>query len=111
VGALSALDVKQWPENTPISQAAVTAAWAKKGYSCALWVDAPGQQWLDFVHPTDELVLVWEGTVEFEVEGQRAILGPGDEVFIPARPRHSVWNRGDTVARWFFGYRELPAAP
>lgn len=99
------LSVKQWPQTTPITRENVAAAWSAEDFTCDLWVDPPGQQWLDFVHDTDELVVVREGRLEFEVEGKRAMLGPGDEVFIPAGARHSVWNRGGTTARWFYGYR------
>ena len=91
----------------PPDQGTVAKSWAKDGFDCGLWVDPPGQAWLDFVHSTDERVMVGEGTLDLEVDGVRAILGPGDEAFIPAGAQHSVWNRGSTVARWFFGYRRL----
>lgn len=99
------LQIRHWPQNVPLELSAVALAWADDGFSCDLWVDPPGREWLDFVHATDELVVVKEGRVEFEVEGSRAMLGPGDEVFIPAGSRHSVWNRGSSTARWFYGYR------
>ena len=44
--------------------------WAARGFSCALWIDPPGQRWEDFVHNTDELVLVLEGELEFEINGE-----------------------------------------
>ena len=99
------LAIKHWPNETPLEEATVAEVWARDGFDCGLWVDPPGQEWLDFVHSTDERVVVKEGTIEVEVEGTRALLHPGDEVFIPARSRHSVWNRGTTTARWFYGYR------
>ncbi len=97
----------QVKRRTPPLQASDLAAdWARDGFDCRLWVDPPGQAWLEFVHDTDERVAVNEGTLEFEVGGERAMLKPGDEIFIPAGSRHSVWNRGDTIARWFYGYRQ-----
>lgn len=99
------LEVRRWPQGQPLERQSVARVWSRDGFSCDHWVDPPGQQWLDFVHPTDERVVIKEGSVEFEVEGARAMLGPGDEVFIPATRRHSVWNRGSTVARWFYGYK------
>jgi mannose-6-phosphate isomerase-like protein (cupin superfamily) len=99
------LQVRRWPQGLPLSPRSVAEIWARDGFSCDLWVDPPGQQWLDFVHPTDERVVVKEGRLEFEVEGTRAMLGPGDEVFILAGRRHSVWNRVSTTARWFYGYK------
>ena len=103
-----ALQVSKWPECVPLTLEEVARRWAQEGFDCALWIDPPGQAWIDFVHPTDELVLVKEGTMEFEVEGERIILHPGDQLFIPAGKRHSAWNRGQTTASWFFGYRQQP---
>ena len=97
--------MSRWPEGAPITPQAVAEAWAKDGFDRALWIDPPGQAWLDFVHPTDERVVVQQGRLEFDVEGGRAVLEAGDEVFIPAGKGYSVWNRGDTIARWFYGYR------
>jgi len=102
---MSELEISRWPQDRPLETQSVAEVWARDGFSCDLWVDPPGQQWLDFVHQTDERVVVKEGSVEFEVEGARAMLGPGDEVFIPSGSRHSVWNRGSSTARWYYGYR------
>jgi mannose-6-phosphate isomerase-like protein (cupin superfamily) len=102
---MTELKVSRWPLDQSLDSRTVAEVWARDGFSCDLWVDFPGQEWLDFVHRTDERVVVKEGTLEFEVEGSRAMLGPGDEVFIPAGSRHSVWNRGSSTARWFYGYR------
>lgn len=99
------LSICRWPKDKAIDQNTVAECWAQDGFTCDLWVDPPGQKWLNFVHQTDERVVVKEGRVEFDVEGARATLEPGDEVFIPAGSRHSVWNRGSTTARWFYGYR------
>jgi mannose-6-phosphate isomerase-like protein (cupin superfamily) len=88
-----------------IARGQVASDWAARGFSCDLWVDAPGQRWEGFTHTTDELVLVLEGTMEFEIEGR--ILRPtiGEELLIPAGARHSARNVGSTTARWLYGYR------
>jgi len=83
--------------------------WSVQGYSCGLWIDPPGQEWIDFVHNTDELLLVAQGRLRLEVEGETAELQPGDEVLIPGRANHSVFNIGGTEARWFYGYRRPPS--
>ncbi len=100
------LEVRRWPQDQPLELQMVAEVWAREGHSCDLWVDPPGQQWLDFVHRTDERVVVKEGLIEFEVDGSRATLEPGDEVFIPAGSRHSVWNLCSTTSRWFYGYKQ-----
>ncbi len=79
--------------------------WQARGFSCDLWVDAPGARWEDFVHPVDELVLVLEGSMEFEIEGRIHHPAIGEELFIPAGARHSARNIGRTTARWLYGYR------
>ena len=102
---MSELEIHRWPKGRALDLQTVAESWARDGFTCDLWVDPPGQQWLDFVHSTDERVVVKEGRLEFEVEGARTLLGPGDGVLVPAGCRHSVWNRGVSTARWFYGYR------
>jgi mannose-6-phosphate isomerase-like protein (cupin superfamily) len=99
------LEIRRWPAGQPLEEIKVAEVWKLDGFNCEVWVDPLGQQWLDFIHSTDERVLVKEGKIEFEVAGARAVLGPGDEVLIPAGCWQSVWNRGSSTARWYYGYR------
>lgn len=82
----------------------VSKDWADRGFSCDLWVDQPGQCWEDFVHSTDEIVLVLEGELEFEINGEISHPEIGEELFIPAGAVHSVRNIGASTARWLYGY-------
>ncbi|RMG32558.1 MAG: cupin domain-containing protein [Planctomycetota bacterium] len=84
----------------------VARRWRSRGFSCEVWVDPPGRCWEDFVHATDELVMVLEGQMEFEVEGHVHHPRPGEELLIPAGARHSARNIGLTTARWLYGYKE-----
>jgi len=38
--------------------------WNTRGYSFRIFKDPPGQVWADFVHKTDELVVLAEGQIE-----------------------------------------------
>ncbi len=89
---------------TLVDQSAVAADWRKRGFSCGLWVDRPGQVWADFVHDTDEVVMVVEGEVEFEIAGAVHRPRAGEELLIPAGARHTVRNLGETESRWLYGY-------
>ena len=90
----------------------IAADWASRGFSCELWTDPPGQKWEDFRHATDELVVVLEGQVEFEVAGQVHHPQVGEELLIPAGAVHSARNIGKTTARWLYGYkRAYPGDP
>ena len=88
-----------------IDRQAIAKVWAARGFSCDLWTDPPGQRWENFVHETDELVIVINGDMEFEIDGEVSHPEAGKEVQIPAGATHSVRNIGQTTARWLYGYR------
>ena len=44
--------------------------WNSRGYSFGVFRNPPGQVWADFVHQTDELVVLAEGEIEVEIEGK-----------------------------------------
>ncbi|MCX8072711.1 MAG: cupin domain-containing protein [Candidatus Binatia bacterium] len=83
----------------------VRRRWAERGFSCDVWIDAPGQEWRDFLHATEELVMPIEGQIELEFGGQTFRPQVGEEILIPARTRHTVRNIGRTLARWLYGYK------
>jgi hypothetical protein len=53
-----------------IDQKQVAADWAKRNFSCDLWIDKPRQGWENLTHSTDELMPVLEGKMEFAFVGQ-----------------------------------------
>ena len=79
--------------------------WRDRGFTCELWVDPPEATWEDFVHDTDELVMLLDGQVTIEIAGRILRLEVGQEVMLPAGVRHTVRNVGGTSARWLYGYR------
>jgi quercetin dioxygenase-like cupin family protein len=83
----------------------ISEAWQARGFSCGVWVDPPHQTWEDFTHSVDELVLVLEGNVEFEIDGKIHHPQPGEELLIPARALHSVRNLDNSTSRWLYGYK------
>lgn len=89
----------------PVEIAKVEQDWSERGFSCGLWVDPPGQVWKDYVHATDELLMVVEGEMEVEIDGKPFRLAAGQELFIPARATHRVRKLGNTTARRLYGYR------
>ncbi len=81
--------------------------WAARGFSCGLWVDPPGQVWADFMHDTDELVMLLEGEEEFEMSGKKYRLRAGEEFLIPAGTCHTARNVGKSTSKWLYGYESL----
>ena len=63
--------------------------WHSRGYSLGVFRDPPGQVSADFVHQTDELVVVAEGEIEVEIEGKAERFQIGEMVFIPAK---EIWK-------------------
>jgi len=64
----------------------------------------------DFGHDTDEVVIVVEGEVEFEIAGVTHRPRAGEELLIPAGARHTVRNLGTTESRWLYGYEREKAS-
>ena len=64
--------------------------WNSRGYSFGVFRDRPGQVWADFVHRTDELVVLAEGEIEVEIEGKAERFQIGEMVFIPAK---EIWKK------------------
>jgi mannose-6-phosphate isomerase-like protein (cupin superfamily) len=82
----------------------VKADWQQRGFSCDIWVDPPGQVWPNFVHDTDELVMLIEGEIEISFNGKTLRPQVGEEVLIPKGARHTVVNIGTVTNRWYYGY-------
>jgi mannose-6-phosphate isomerase-like protein (cupin superfamily) len=91
-------------KSAPINRSDVAARWNDRGFSCDLWIDLPGRVWADFVHEVDELVMVVQGRVEFEIDGVFHLPEIGQELLISARALHTVRNLGGTESRWLYGY-------
>ena len=94
----------------PFDSAQVAWDWKTRGFSCAIFTDPPGREWNGFLHDSDQLVTVFEGRLELEIEGRRLILEQGDEAFIPCGARHSVRNISERTTRWFYGYGDIASA-
>jgi quercetin dioxygenase-like cupin family protein len=88
----------------PLDRGKVAQEWGKRGYSCDVFVDPPGREWNDFVHRTNELVVVMDGKLKLDIDGQEIIAEPGDEVFIPKGVCHSVKNVSHASTHWLYGY-------
>ncbi len=87
---------------TPVSANVVKADFP--GFSFGTFRDPPGQIWKDFVHDTDEFVVVAEGSMEIEVAGEKARCGPGDLVRIPAQAAHTLITLSEGGSVWHYGY-------
>ena len=88
-----------------MNQEQIRKNWESRGYSFGVFKDPPGQVWADFLHRTDELVVLAEGEIEIEIEGKSQQPQIHDEVFIPANAIHTVRNIGKTNNVWYYGYK------
>ncbi|HEU4504169.1 MAG TPA: cupin domain-containing protein [Nitrospira sp.] len=83
----------------------VRSNWQSRGFNCDVWTDPPGQTWEDYTHAVDEVVMILEGEVEFEIGEQVLRPSVGEELYIPAGVLHSVRNIGKSTSRWLYGYK------
>lgn len=88
----------------PVDHGAVARDWVQRGYSCSAFTDPPGQEWRDFVHDTNELVMVVDGRLEVSMRGESYTLETGDELYIPRGVTHTVRNVHAGTTRWLYGY-------
>lgn len=89
-----------------INQAEIAAQWKARGFSFGVFTDPPGQEWKDFVHDSDELLVVVQGEMELEMEGRTSRCTIGQEILIPAKAVHTVRNVGKTGSQWLYGYKQ-----
>ena len=88
-----------------MNQDEIRENWESRRYSFGVFKDPPGRVWADFVHRTDEIVVLAGGDIEIEIEGKSQQPQIGEEVFIPANAIHTVRNIGKTNNVWYFGYK------
>ncbi len=81
--------------------------WNSRGHTFGIFKDPPGQVWADFVHKTDELVVLTEAEIEIEIEGKSRRPKIGEEVFIPANATHKLRNLGSVGNVWYYGYKYI----
>lgn len=70
------------------------------------WIAPGGKVGLPHVHPAQESHFkVLAGTASFSIQGARFRLGPGQELTIPRRTAHCLWNDGDTDVHLLIEFR------
>lgn len=84
---------------------ALKKSFKDRDYSFDIFIDPPAQEWLNFVHSVDEIVVLLEGNITLIVDGKEFQPEIGDEVFIPANARHDVITSQESGSRWAFGYK------
>ena len=88
----------------PVKLETIESIWRDEGFSFGVFRDPPGQAWNDFVHDSDEYVLVSEGKLQISVGAESAECGPGDLVRIPKGVSHSLVTVSDNGSVWAYGY-------
>jgi mannose-6-phosphate isomerase-like protein (cupin superfamily) len=88
-----------------MDKSAIQKDWAARGFSCDIWTDPPGQVWQDYVHSTDELLMLIDGEIELHFSGKVLRPAIGEEIFIPAKLPHTVINVGAVTNHWLYGYK------
>lgn len=88
----------------PVAASEVKSEWQKQGFSFGIFQDVAGQEWNDFVHQTDEYVVVAEGALTISVGAETANCEAGDLVRIPRGVAHSLKTTSQSGSIWYYGY-------
>ena len=88
----------------PVEASEVKSAWMQEGFGFGVFRDLPGQEWNDFVHDTDEFVVVAEGELTIRVGADTADCEAGDLVRIARGAVHSLKTTSPGGSVWFYGY-------
>ncbi|GAB4235234.1 MAG: hypothetical protein Tsb0032_40520 [Kiloniellaceae bacterium] len=88
----------------PVDFDAVKADWAREGFSFGVFRDPPGQAWDNFVHETDEYVLVADGEMAITVGHESFDAAAGDLVRVPRGVLHSLCTLSPGGSVWLYGY-------
>ena len=76
-------DVKRWQETLPPDVSTLRRRLESEGFTVSDCTDAPGSVYESHSHEVDQVHWIISGEVEFEVDGEKYCLGPGDRDFLP----------------------------
>jgi quercetin dioxygenase-like cupin family protein len=96
--------VQRQAYGVPVDIERVRRDWEVEGFSFGVFRDPQGQAWNDFVHDSDEYVLVAEGEMAITVGGERFEAAAGDLVRIPRDAFHSLRTLSASGSVWLYGY-------
>jgi quercetin dioxygenase-like cupin family protein len=80
-------------------RAGLIAALEAEGRSLIEWYDEPHTHYTEHAHPTDEVLVILEGSMSMRVEGTDHDLGPGDRIELPGGAMHTA-TVGEHGARY-----------
>ncbi|MFQ5955822.1 MAG: cupin domain-containing protein, partial [Kiloniellales bacterium] len=90
----------------PIDRQAVMLDWTSRGYSSPTVTLYPrGWERGEHAHPTNMLITLITGRMEFVIAGQRVVVEPGDELLYPARVGISARNLHDGTSRMLASWK------
>jgi quercetin dioxygenase-like cupin family protein len=89
--------VRQWNPATDgeLSEKALRRKLEAQGYSVSCYVYSPGTHFPEHTHGVDKIDAVVSGQFELTLNGERAVLGPGDWIAVPRGVPHTATVLGD----------------
>ena len=78
-----------------LSEKALRRKLEAQGYSVSRYVYSPGTHFPEHTHGVDKIDAVLAGQFELILNGERAVLGPGDSIAVPRGVPHTATVIGD----------------
>ncbi len=84
--------VRHWNPGTDgqLTETALRRRLEAEGYSVTRYVYSPGTHFPEHTHGVDKIDAVVSGRFELTVNGERAVLGPGDWIAVPRGVPHTA---------------------
>lgn len=98
-------EVKRWQETGPPDVGRLRSLLEREGYTVSECTDAPGAVYESHSHEDDQVHWIISGEAEFEVEGEKYHLGPGDRDFLPANTDHAAAVLGTEPVCYLVGVK------
>jgi quercetin dioxygenase-like cupin family protein len=83
------------PADGEFSEKALRRKLEAQGYAVSRYVYPPGTHFPEHTHGVDKIDAVVSGRFELTLNGERAVLGPGDWVAVPRGVPHTATVIGD----------------
>ena len=98
-------EVKRWQDTQPPDVVRLRRRLESEGFTVSEYTDAPGNVYDSHSHEDDQTHWIISGEAEFEVDGQKYHLGPGDRDFLPANTEHAAVVLGNEPVRYLVGVK------
>ena len=99
------ISIQRWDQTQSPDARTLRGRLENEGFTVSEWTDAPGTVYENHSHPDDQVHWIVSGKLDFEVNGEKYQLGPGDRDYLPANTDHAAFVPGTQPVRYLIGVK------